>query len=147
MRQSRYEYMERRDEPTRRQGRFAAKQRGGHGNPHPYGSRKYWLWQDAYDAERKAQQEARRAAQRPRPAAVSRRPAGAPVQSLAQLAGALCNNTAFLAWGGFADSDEAAAWVRRVCGVKSRRELDTDPAAAKLFHDRVRRPFAASRDQ
>lgn len=40
--------------------------------------------------------------------------------------------------------DEAAAVssVRSICGVVSRRELDTDPAAARRFHTLIRLPYS-----
>ena len=49
--------------------------------------------------------------------------------------------------GGAADaalSDERLArWlILQVCGVEPRKQLDTDPAAANIFDDKIRRPFA-----
>lgn len=148
--QSRYERMDRRDEPTRSLGRSAARDPHRPRNPYPYGTRQYWLWLEGYNAERQALQRVAIEQQEPRrrrPAPETRRPAGTRTQRLAQVAGTLCSNPAFQAWCGVADPEEAAAWVRRICGIASRRELDTDPAAARIFHARVRRPFAASRDQ
>jgi hypothetical protein len=37
----------------------------------------------------------------------------------------------------------SAEWVRLACGVASRSDLDHNPAAAKLFHEQVRKPYAA----
>jgi hypothetical protein len=37
--------------------------------------------------------------------------------------------------------EQAAAWVKVVCDVKSRKEFDNDQAAADRFHDRVRIPY------
>ena len=34
-----------------------------------------------------------------------------------------------------------------ICGIESRKDLDTDPAAAKKLHERVRRPYAAWREK
>lgn len=62
-------------------------------------------------------------------------------QSLARLAGMLCGNPKFQAHLGVDGNEEAAAVVRRSCGIKSRRELDRDPAAAQRFHE-LRRRFA-----
>lgn len=62
-------------------------------------------------------------------------------QSLARLAGMMCNQPAFMQFCGVTSSDDAAAFVRRTCGVKSRAELDKDRAAAKRFHE-MRQAFA-----
>ena len=35
----------------------------------------------------------------------------------------------------------AADWMRQVCEIESRRELDSDPEAATRFHERVRKPY------
>lgn len=45
-------------------------------------------------------------------------------------------------------SNEAAAkeFILQVCGVASRNDLDTNPAAAELFHQHIRRPFLEWRD-
>lgn len=56
-------------------------------------------------------------------------------------AGIMCGNPKFQAWLGVDDANEAAASLRRMCGVKSRRELDECPAAAKRFHE-LRKAFA-----
>lgn len=62
---------------------------------------------------------------------------------LARLAGQLCQQPEFWDFAGGAESaEEAAQWVRRTCGVKSRAELDTNPDAAYRFHNLVRIPFA-----
>ena len=61
--------------------------------------------------------------------------------SNARQAGIMCGTPKFQAWLGANDADEAGACLRRMCGVKSRSELDECPAAAKRFHD-VRRRFA-----
>ncbi len=37
----------------------------------------------------------------------------------------------------------AKALILKLCGVKSRNELDTDPAAAERFHNLVRKPYLA----
>lgn len=60
---------------------------------------------------------------------------------LAQAAAVLCANPLFQAYIGVDSTEAAAGHVRRVCGVSSRRELDTDPKAAKRFHE-LRRQFA-----
>jgi len=64
---------------------------------------------------------------------------------LAKLAGMFCQSVHFWEFCRCDDADEARDWILRVCGVQSRRELDHSPAAAKLFHDRVRKPYLESR--
>ena len=36
---------------------------------------------------------------------------------------------------------DAAAVIRLVCGIESRAELDHNPNAERIFHDKFRRPF------
>ncbi|MNK69782.1 hypothetical protein D3C87_891780 [compost metagenome] len=60
----------------------------------------------------------------------------------ARLAGCLCRNPAFQAFCSARSADEAAEFIRRVCHVGSRAELDHDQQAANLFHELVRKPFA-----
>lgn len=43
--------------------------------------------------------------------------------------------------------DEAAEFIRIVCGVDSRRQLAENAGAADAFHRFIRRPFVAWRDQ
>lgn len=43
--------------------------------------------------------------------------------------------------------DQAAAFIREVCQVQSRRQLAEDRAAEQRFHQFLRRPFVAWRDQ
>ncbi|WP_322997933.1 hypothetical protein [Castellaniella sp.] len=67
---------------------------------------------------------------------------------LARLAGQLCQNPAFQAFvpecaDGLSVEENAAAWIRKVCEVSSRAELDHSVAAAFRFHERVRKPFLA----
>lgn len=45
------------------------------------------------------------------------------------------------------DIDTAAAFIRTVCEVKSRRELATDTEAQRRFNQFLRRPFLRWRDQ
>jgi len=66
-------------------------------------------------------------------------------QSLAKLAGMLCGNPRFQAHIGVTNAQDAAAAVRRQCGVASRRELDEKPEAARKFHE-LRRAFVYSRE-
>ncbi|KKO71824.1 hypothetical protein [Kerstersia gyiorum] len=66
-----------------------------------------------------------------------------PGAALARLAGMFSQQESFLRFSGTHTPEQAAQWVRDQCGVSSRAELDHSPAAAKRFHDRVRRPYAA----
>jgi len=60
---------------------------------------------------------------------------------LARLAGMFCQNADFLEWGNFSNESIAAEWVREMCGVDSRADIDHDIEAAARFHERVRKPF------
>ena len=68
---------------------------------------------------------------------------------LARLAGIWCNDPVFWAWLSESRSDNvfnaigAAGWVRFLCRVKSRADLDNSPDAAKTFHNEIRLPFMA----
>ena len=42
---------------------------------------------------------------------------------------------------GIDSEHDAAAYIKRVCGVQSRKELDTNPAARSLFNGRIRGPY------
>lgn len=64
---------------------------------------------------------------------------------LARLAAMLCQQPEFMQFSGCTSSDDAAAFIRRTCGIESRSELDHNAAAAQLFHHRVRRPYVESR--
>lgn len=63
----------------------------------------------------------------------------------AKLAGMLCSNPKYQAYLGVDSAEEAAVHLRKACGVKSRRELDECPAAAKRFHE-LRKAFAYADD-
>lgn len=43
--------------------------------------------------------------------------------------------------------DEAAQFIRAACDITSRRQLVTDREAEQRFHQFIRRPFTAWRDQ
>lgn len=78
--------------------------------------------------------------------------------ALCKLAGMFCQQEQFWQWARLNNTNEwqratilakadtpqevSAEWIRLRCGVKSRTELDTNPAAEKLFHERVRNPYA-----
>lgn len=40
------------------------------------------------------------------------------------------------------DEDRVAWWIRWTCGIESRKDLDSNPEAAEIFHERIRRPYA-----
>ncbi len=61
---------------------------------------------------------------------------------LARLAGQLCQRQDFQAFASARSADEAAAFIRRVCRVESRAQLDHDQQARDRFHELVRKPFA-----
>jgi len=42
-------------------------------------------------------------------------------------------------WG---EKDHAARWMRWVCTIESRAELDHNPQASQIFHARIRRPYS-----
>ena len=74
------------------------------------------------------------------------KPKGGP---LAKLAGMWSADPEFWAWLTFENpiesdwnSEKAAAYIRNVCGVDSRVELDHDEEAAACFHRHVRGPFS-----
>lgn len=60
-------------------------------------------------------------------------------RKLSQIAGGLCHDPLFRAWVAdtygepCADSDQAADFIRSMCGIDSRAKLDTDEAAATTF--------------
>lgn len=74
------------------------------------------------------------------------------MQSLARLSAILCRDPVFRQWlvhdtdFNPGDAAEAAEVVRVVCGIDSRRELDTNPTAAERFHEHLRKPFIEWRD-
>jgi len=74
--------------------------------------------------------------------------------NLLQLAGSLPRDPQFREWLSIrfgapqAPSEhDAVLTVRRICCVDSRRQLADDREAQQRFHDHIRRPFVAWRDQ
>lgn len=74
---------------------------------------------------------------------------------LAKLAGILCNEPEFQAWllrtfrmdirdMNLSASEHAAKTIRSQCQIASRRELDHDARAARIFHEQIREPYLAS---
>lgn len=66
---------------------------------------------------------------------------------LAKLAGMWCNEPTFWKWineqtkWNAYGAEDAAAYVRGVCGVESRAQLDSDCGAAHAFHSMIREPY------
>lgn len=74
------------------------------------------------------------------------KPKGGP---LAKLAGMWSADPEFWAWLAVTqktvtvwDAEKSAEYIRNVCGVESRAELDHDPEAEAAFHTYVRGPFS-----
>ncbi len=80
--------------------------------------------------------------EQPKPQPQPEQPKGG---ELAKLAGMFCQSVHFWEFCRADDADEARDWILRVCGVQSRRDLDHNPTAAQIFHERVRKPYLESR--
>lgn len=52
-----------------------------------------------------------------------------------------CDDPLFQRFLGVTDKKAAADTVRRKCGLKSRAEIDKDPAARARFDEIIRQPF------
>lgn len=76
---------------------------------------------------------------------ISEKPKGG---ALAKLAGMWCNDPEFWAWAdsitsySIANAEDAADYVRDICEIDSRAELDNDEEAADLFHRYIRGPYS-----
>ncbi|WNC90939.1 hypothetical protein RI103_06200 [Paraburkholderia sp. FT54] len=70
---------------------------------------------------------------------------------LAKLAGMWSNEQAFWDWVGLIQENPcngptmAASFIRAVCGVASRADLDHDAAARARFDQHIRKPYAKYR--
>lgn len=53
-----------------------------------------------------------------------------------------CREPEFQRFLGVHSETEAARAVRTLCAVRSRSELDSDPAAAQRFHQSIRIPYS-----
>jgi hypothetical protein len=53
----------------------------------------------------------------------------------------LCELGDFMSWASVRSEQDAATTIKMLCGVESRKELDTDAAAAEKFRSLVRVPF------
>ena len=67
----------------------------------------------------------------------------APIGPLCLLAVTLCKDPNFLAWGNFLHAAHARACILEICGMDSRKSLDTNAEAALRFHQRIRKPYNA----
>lgn len=77
----------------------------------------------------------------------------APIGPLCRLAVQFCADPMFIRWtaktldDAFGACEETAKqFILETCGIESRKELDTDDRAARIFHNRIRLPFMAWRD-
>lgn len=62
---------------------------------------------------------------------------------LARLAGMFCANPRFVEWAQVENGDRAAEYIRAICRIESRAQLDHDNRAANVFHHHIRLPFLA----
>jgi len=78
--------------------------------------------------------------------------AGRKGAALSRTAAMMCSGAKFQRWvvsrigaapEGVSPSQHAAQYVRDICGITSRAELDHNATAAGLFHTAIRRPFLA----
>lgn len=73
-------------------------------------------------------------------------------RDLCIMACVFCRDPLFQRWiseqaGQPIDEEGCKAFITTICGVASRSELDTNEAAGRLFHSRVRDPFLAWKEQ
>lgn len=54
-----------------------------------------------------------------------------------------CNLPAFWEWSGVANAEGAQRFILRKCGVDSRKRLDHNITAGRLFQRDIRTPFMA----
>jgi hypothetical protein len=64
-----------------------------------------------------------------------------PVQRLSTWVAIRCKEPQFRKWLRVPDEQTAITAVRAICEVKSRSEIDTNPAAEKRFHQFIRLPY------
>lgn len=78
--------------------------------------------------------------------------AGRKGAALSRAAAMMCNGAKFQRWvvsrigaapEGVSASQHAAQYVRDMCGIASRAELDHNATAAGVFHTAIRKPFLA----
>lgn len=61
---------------------------------------------------------------------------------LAKLAGMWCNDRYFIEWVASMSVAGPDKFIKGVCSIESKRELDHDDAAAVRFHEYIRKPYA-----
>ena len=70
--------------------------------------------------------------------------------ALSRAAAMMCNGAKFQRWvesrigaapDGVSAQQHAAQYVRDMCGITSRADLDHNAGAATLFHEAIRKPF------
>lgn len=76
-------------------------------------------------------------------AALQPEPEPAKGGALAKLAGMWCNDAHFQQWSLCPTPEEAANWIRNVCAIGSRAELDSNETAAMRFQEMIRLPYMA----
>ncbi len=64
-----------------------------------------------------------------------------PVARLSAWAALACKNPAFQRFLQVDSEPAAVAKLRALCGIESRRELDSDTEAAQRFHEVIRKPY------
>lgn len=72
--------------------------------------------------------------------------------NILQLAGVLPRDPQFRKWlsqfyGREVTEEMAVRFIREMCGIESRRELETDDRAEKIFHEQIRKKFIAWRER
>lgn len=60
---------------------------------------------------------------------------------LAMSAVMMCKEPRFRSWLGVSSPVEAAEFIKRECGISSRKELDTNPVAARKFRTMIVEPW------
>ncbi len=68
-------------------------------------------------------------------------------QRLSCYAAMLCQDATMWRFLQVDSKDAAAEAMRTMCGIKSRADLDSDPAKAEIFHRLVRIPFSEFNQQ
>lgn len=56
-----------------------------------------------------------------------------------------CADPMFMRWIEATNENEAKQYILNICGIASRKELDSQPSAAKRFHAQIREPYMAWR--
>lgn len=62
---------------------------------------------------------------------------------LCVMAVTFCNDPLFHDWAGARSEEEAKTMICSECGIESRKDLDSDQAAAQIFLTQIRGPFLA----